>query len=243
MTIRLSDQSAFYRDGIVTKNQMLNHNTMLLEIKFADAFEFYPGQFVNLQRRDGLTRSYSIANIPQQSNTLAFHIRRLPEGRFSEWLHDELDIGDTIAVSEPRGHCFYLPQRSEQGLLLIGTGTGLAPLEGILLDALQHQHTGVIHLFHGVREVNDLYRSDFLQALAAKHENFFYTPCLSGKFVPVGFAKGYAHDVALATLSDLKNWRVFLCGHPDMVNQMKRQAFLKGAAMCDIYADAFFSAP
>jgi len=243
MTIRLSDQSAFYRDGIVTKNQMLNHNTMLLEIKFADAFEFYPGQFVNLQRRDGLTRSYSIANIPQQSNTLAFHIRRLPEGRFSEWLHDELETGDTIAVSEPRGHCFYLPQRSEQGLLLIGTGTGLAPLEGILLDALQHQHTGVIHLFHGVREVNDLYRSDFLQDLAAQHDNFTYTPCLSGKFVPVGFAKGYAHDVALATLSDLKNWRVFLCGHPDMVNQMKRQAFLKGAAMRDIYADAFFSAP
>ncbi len=142
MTLKLAEQSDFYRDGIVIKNQMLNHNTLLLIIGFSDAFEFYPGQFVNLQRKDGLTRSYSIANCPKESNTLEFHIRRLPAGRFSEWLHESLAVGDSIAVSEPRGHCFYLPERSEQGLLLVGTGTGLAPLEGLLLDALHHQHSG-----------------------------------------------------------------------------------------------------
>jgi len=38
---------------------------------------------------------------------------------------------------------------------------------------------------------------------------------------------------------DLKGWRVYLCGHPDMVNQTKRQAFMLGASMADIYADAF----
>jgi NAD(P)H-flavin reductase/ferredoxin len=242
MTLKLTDQSEFYREGVVVKNALLNHNTLLLGISFADAFEFYPGQFVNLQRKDGLTRSYSIANVPQQDHRLEFHIRRLPNGRFSEWLHDELAVGDVIAVSEPRGHCFYLPDRTEQGLLLIGTGTGLAPLEGILIDALAHQHTGEIHLFHGGREADDLYRVAQMRELAAKHNNFFYTPCVSGKNVPAGFAKGRAHEVALARLANLKDWRVFLCGHPDMVNQMKRQAFMKGAAMNDIYADAFFAA-
>jgi len=239
MVIKLPDQSEFYTEGTVVVNQLLNRNTLLLIIAFKDAFEFNAGQFVNLQRPDGLTRSYSIANIPQASNTLEFHIRRLPDGRFSEWLHDEIKTGDTIAVSEARGHCFYLPERKEQGLVLAGTGTGLAPLAGILTDALGHGHSGPIYLFHGSREVDDLYWVDEMRILAEQHQNFYYIPCLSGEHVPEGFTPGRVNEVALATLTDLKDWRVFLCGHPEMVNQMKKMTFLKGASMKDIYADAF----
>jgi NAD(P)H-flavin reductase len=239
MTIRLPDQSEFYRMGTVVVNTLLNRNTILLIIAFEDAFEFNAGQFVNLQKSDGLTRSYSIANIPQQSNTLEFHVRRLPGGKFSAWLHDDVRVGDSIAVSEPRGHCFYLPERHEQGLLLVGTGTGLAPLAGILTDALSHGHTGPIHLFHGSRDVEDLYRIDEMRRLAEQYANFHYSPCLSGNFAPDGFTAGRVNDIALSRFSDLKDWRIFLCGHPDMVNQMKMQSFLKGASMADIYADAF----
>ncbi|WP_019866408.1 FAD-binding oxidoreductase [Methylovulum miyakonense] len=243
MAIKLPDQSEFYTEGTVVVNEMLNRNTLLLAVAFKDAFEFNAGQFVNLQRADGLTRSYSIANIPQESNTLEFHIRRLPGGKFSGWLHDEIRVGDSIAVSEPRGHCFYLPERHGQGILLVGTGTGLAPLAGILTDALAHGHSGPIYLFHGSREFEDLYRIDELCQLAQRHQNFHYIPCLSGKHVPAGFSHGRADEVALASLPDLKAWRVFLCGHPDMVKQMKKMAFLKGASMKDIYADAFLATP
>ena len=239
MAIKLPDQSEFYRMGTVVVNTLLNRNTILLIIAFEDAFEFNAGQFVNLQKSDGLTRSYSIANIPQQSNTLEFHVRRLPGGKFSAWLHDDVRVGDSIAVSEPRGHCFYLPERHEQGLLLVGTGTGLAPLAGILTDALSHGHTGPIHLFHGSRDFEDLYRIDEMCRLAEQYKNFHYSPCLSGTFVPDGFTAGRVNDIALSRFSDLKDWRIFLCGHPDMVNQMKMQSFLKGASMADIYADAF----
>lgn len=243
MAIKQPDQSAFYTDGQVVANDMLNRNTVLLRVAFKDAFEFNAGQFVNLQRPDGLTRSYSIANIPQQDNTLEFHIRRLPGGRFSAWLHDELNVGDTIAVSEARGHCFYLPERSSQGLVLVGTGTGLAPLAGILSDALAHGHSGPIYLFHGSRELGDLYRIEEMRELARQHENFHYIPCLSGSDVPDGFTRGRVNEVVAATLTDLKGWRVFLCGHPDMVKLTKRTAFMAGAAMQDIYADAFLLTP
>ncbi|WP_394754808.1 FAD-binding oxidoreductase [Crenothrix sp.] len=243
MAIKLPDQSDFYRMGTVINNTLLNRNTILLVIAFEDAFEFKAGQFVNLQRNDGVTRSYSIANIPQQSNTLEFHIRRLPDGKFSAWLHDEVSVGDSIAVSEPRGHCFYLPERREQGLLLVGTGTGLAPLAGILTDALMQGHTGPIHLFHGSRDIEDLYRINEMRQLAKQHPNFHYIPCLSGKQASEGFAAGRVNEIALSHIPDLKSWRVFLCGHPDMVNQMKKQVFLKGASSGDIYADAFLITP
>ena len=243
MAIKLPDQSEFYTQGTVVANEMLNRNTLLLIIAFRDAFEFTAGQFVNLQRADGLTRSYSIANTPQVSNTLEFHIRRLPNGKFSEWLHDEVRIGDSIAVSEARGHCFYLPERSQQGLLLVGTGTGLAPLAGILTDALAHGHAGPIYLFHGSREIEDLYRIDEMRLLSEQYKNFHYIPCLSGDKVPEGFSQGRVDEVSLALFSDLKGWRIFLCGHPDMVNKMKKMTFLKGASSADIYADAFLLTP
>ncbi|MCK4841474.1 MAG: 2Fe-2S iron-sulfur cluster binding domain-containing protein [Methylococcales bacterium] len=239
MTIKLPEQSDFFSEGKVVVNEMLNRNTILLVVECQDILEYKAGQFVNLQREDGLTRSYSISNIPQQSKTLEFHIRRLPGGQFSEWVHDEIKVGDQLLVSEPQGHCFYLPDRKEQGILLVGTGSGLAPLAGIISDALSHGHTGTIHLFHGSSELEDLYRIDEMRQLSRDVVNFNYTPCISRGEAPEGFSSGRAHKVALDALPDLTGWRVFLCGHPEMIAEMKTQAFLKGASVADIYTDAF----
>ncbi len=240
MSLKLPDQSELYSEGKVIVNEMLNRNTILLIVECHDVLEYKAGQFVNLQREDGLTRSYSISNTPQTSNTLEFHIRRLPGGQFSEWVHDELKVGDSLSVSEPKGHCFYIPKRKEQGLLLVGTGSGLAPLAGILTDALSHGHSGPIHLFHGSSEKEDLYRIDEMRQLSIDYPNFTYSPCISGGHVPEGFNKGRVNTVALSEITELKDWRVFLCGHPEMISQMKTQVFLKGASIADIYTDAFY---
>jgi len=239
MSVKLPEQSELFSEGKVVVNEMLNRNTILLIVECHDVLEYFAGQFVNLQREDGLTRSYSISNTPQESKTLEFHIRRLPGGKFSEWVQDHLKVDDLISVSEPQGHCFYIPERKDEGILLVGTGTGLAPLAGILTDALSQGHSGPIHLFHGSSEQEDLYRIDEMRQLSEQYANFSYTPCISGEQVPEGFEKGRANAVALAKEPNLKGWRVFLCGHPEMVSQMKTQAFLKGASLDDIYTDAF----
>ncbi len=148
-------------------------------------------------------------------------------------------MGDRLAVSEPQGLCYYLPKQPEQNMVLIGTGSGLAPLAGIISEALHHGHHGEIYLYHGSRDLNGLYWIEEMQQLMAKYPNFHYTPCISNGEPPEGIAKGRASDVAVRELSDLKGWRVYLCGHPDMVNQTKRLAFMQGASMADIYADAF----
>ena len=43
-------------------------------------------------------------------------------------------------------------------------------------------------------------------------------------------------------MQDWQGWRVFLCGHPEMVSSMKMEAFMQGAAMGDIFTDAFVAA-
>ena len=241
MTVSLLEAAEFSTNARVLTKEALNRDIIRLLLEFENAIEFRAGQFINLKKPDGLTRSYSIANTPNSDNIIELHIRRLSGGRFSEWVHNELQVGDLIPVSDPRGLCFYTPDRRDQGLLLVGTGSGLAPLAGILNDALTQNHSGPIHLFHGSQEVESLYWTDKLQQLAAENENVHFTACVSGNKVPDGYASGRANEVALKTISDLKSWRVFLCGHPEMVNDMKRQAFLNGASMSDIYADAFLN--
>lgn len=239
MTVSLSQQNTFFNEGTVISKELLNSETMLLTIQCREPLDYYAGQFVNLRREDGLTRSYSIANSRKQANKLTFHVRRLAGGRFSQWVHKELQAGDLIEVSDPQGLCFYLPDKPQQNLLLIGTGSGLAPIAGIIYEALEQGHTGNIHLFHGSREMDGLYWIKEMQDLQLQHPNLHYTPCVSRGDTPKGVTKGRANDVAMAALPDLKHWRVYLCGHPEMVNQAKIQAFLNGASSNDIYSDAF----
>lgn len=239
MTISLTGQEDLFGEAIITGKRLLNAETLLLTLKCHAQPDYFAGQFVKLRRADGLIRSYSIANSRQDGAVLSFHIRRLNGGRFSEWVHRDLAVGDSIGISEPQGLCYYLPGDSAQNLLLIGTGSGLAPLAGIIKEALQQQHNGNIHLFHGSRDVDGLYWIEEMQDLARQYPQFQYTPCVSRGSRPEGVAGGRAHDVAMSMLDSLKGWRVYLCGHPDMVHQSKRLAFLKGARFQDIYADAF----
>ncbi len=239
MTVALPNQQDAFIQAEVIKKQLLTPDIVHLVLKYQTSFNFFAGQFVNLQRLDGLTRSYSIANIPHQKNILEFHIRRLPNGQFSNWVHDELELGAQLTLSTAQGACHYLPGRAAQPLILIGTGSGLAPLYGIITDALNQGHAGPIHLFHGSRDLNGLYFIEELRDLAAKTDNFHYTTCLSGESIDSDHIQGRANDVALDSLESLGGWRVFLCGHPDMVNQTKKMVFMKGASMADIYADAF----
>jgi NAD(P)H-flavin reductase len=242
MTIALPSHAGPVITAWVSEKENLSANIVRLVLVFDTEFSFLAGQFVNLKRPDGLTRSYSIANVPGQGKFLEFHIQRLPSGRFSTWVHDELQIGTQLAVSEAKGACHYLPGRTEQPLLLVGTGSGLAPLIGIVNDALGKGHSGPIRLFHGSRKREGLYLVDEVKTLSKRFHNFAYTPCVSGEHGTEEFAKGRAHDVALSSTDTLAGWRVYLCGHPDMVAHTKKMAYLKGASLNDIYADAFHTA-
>lgn len=241
MTVALPESEGLAFSARVVNKEKLSGDIVRLVLAFEEEFEFLAGQFVNLIRDDGLTRSYSIANVPEQNKILELHVRRLPQGKFSTWVHDELAIGEQLTVSEAKGNCHYLPGRAEQPLLLIGTGSGLAPLYGIVNDALNQGHSGTIRLFHGSRFPEGLYLVEAMKKLDRAYDNFEYIPCVSGEIDSSEFAKGRVHDVALSSSDSLTGWKVFLCGHPEMVNQSKKMAYLKGVSLSDIYADAFYT--
>jgi NAD(P)H-flavin reductase len=244
MQIEQIEHSEFTHNLKVLSKQMLNHDTLLLRLLHDELFAFKAGQFINLKSTDNTVRSYSISNPPNKQLHIELQIRLLPKGRFSGWIHNEVKIGDNIPASLALGCCFYNTTQQEQGLLLVGTGSGLAPLYGILQDALQQKHKGEIHLFHGSRQAEGVYLKKQIQQLVNENNNLSYTACISGEYKDehkTHYSQGRVHNVALSSYPSLNNWRVYLCGHPEMVKQMQTQVFLKGVDMNDIYVDAFHS--
>lgn len=228
----------------VTSKASLTAEVIELRLKPDQPLRYRAGQFIHLVRpADGLRRSYSMASLPSEDgDELLFHIRRVSGGSMSEWLFNHVRHGDVMEVQGPFGDCFYVPGANQQSLLMVATGTGLAPLWGILRDALRHGHQGDIHLYHGSRTLEGLYLVNALRDLSARYPQLHYYPCMSGAVkVEEGFYEGRANLVALSHHPQLKGWRVYLCGHPEMVSMMRKKTFLAGVAMKDIHMDAFIS--
>jgi len=223
----------------ITCVEYLNADILGIRIKPSHPFDYKAGQFINFFKDETTARSYSLASVPAFEDELFINVRKVPNGLVSGWIFDNLKVGDTVTISEAAGDCFYVPGNPEQNILLIGTGSGLAPLYGIIRDALRNGHKGKISLYHGSYNTDGFYLVEDLRKLAQVHANFSYVPCVSEGEAPQGYALGMVLDVALNDNPDLTGWRVFLCGNPNMVKSAQQQTFFAGASMREIFADPF----
>lgn len=220
--------------GRIAALDSLSGDVLRVRIVTDARFDYRPGQYLALVREDGLARSYSIASTGVDP-WLELHVRCLPHGRMSGWLRDEARVGAAVQLLGPSGACFYVPGRPEQPLLLVGTGTGLAPLYGVLRDALAQGHRGPIHLVHGALRAAGLYLQDELRQIADDHPTVHYLPSLYDHDGPV--------DKVIAKLfPSLTGWRAFVCGDSSLVALLRKRLFLDGLPLREIHADAFVPA-
>jgi CDP-4-dehydro-6-deoxyglucose reductase, E3 len=226
--------------------EALNADIVRLLLKLdtaAGEFTCRPGQYLNLVNPDGVSRSYSVANDQRRDGYLEFHIANTQYGLFTRWLFKQAKAGDVLHVRGPAGDCFYVPDQEQQfPILLVGTGTGLAPLWGIANDALNHGHRGSLTLLQGGTLPKRLYLVDELSSLQKAHDNFQYRALvLQGAGEDPRIQQGDILEHALASLdpAQLKQTRVFLCGAPEFVQDLRKRFFLKGVSSAHIHCDAF----
>jgi NAD(P)H-flavin reductase/ferredoxin len=220
--------------------ERLSDTVLRVRLRAGGKFEYRPGQYLTLMRQDGLARSYSIASLPDEE-LIELQVRLLPGGKMSGWLAEEARIGEFVRLTGPSGECFYVAGREEQPMVLAGTGTGLAPLWGIVRDALRAGHKGPIHLFHGAVNPGGLYLVKELGGLCREYPHLRYTSVvLQGGNGDI--ETGDLGDAILNRYPVLDGWRGFICGDPGVVQKLKRRLFLEGMAMQDIHSDSFLSA-
>lgn len=228
--------------GRIESIEPLNAAVMRVGVRVENPLDYRPGQYINVLRDDGLARSYSLASVPEEDDLLELHVAAVPNGKMSGWFHNGEARGARVDLLGPVGNCFYVPGSPSQALFLAGTGTGLAPLYGIVRDALRRGHAGPIYLFHGSVRPEGLYLVEEIRALATRHANLQYYACaLQGS--ADGVVTAPLDRFSLETVPKLAGFKVYLCGHPDFVRLMQRKTFLAGASLPNIYADAFLPSP
>ncbi len=243
--------TAVSQPALLMRKARLCRDVQALFLQMPPGFTCRAGQYINLIRpRDGFCRSYSVAGVvtgPAHSVELELHVRALPGGRMSSWLH-EAEPGTRMLTRGPVGNCFYLPPAGgrHHDLLLAGTSTGLAPLFGVLRDALAADHDGRIHLLHGARRTDDLYYVDRLLSLAKRYVNLTYSPCtLEEHDEQKGIRRSALEAMALGALEHLRldHLHAYFCGAPEMVRTLKKQTFLAGVSAKTIFCDPFVTTP
>lgn len=239
--LRRPDQGRGFQEATITRLSLLKENVLALSIK-AD-LDYHAGQYVqmSLDEKGNSSRCYSLASQPNLDNDLRFHIKVIPDGEFSQRLANSTKIGDRLYINGPLGDCIYQADPS-QPLLLAAIGTGLAPIYGILIDALYHNHYGKIHLCIGAKTSSDFYFYEKLIKLAKDNSQvrLHFITLEKDKTTFEFLHQGNIYDYVKENFSNiLKESKIYLCGADSFVRKMRRQCFMSGASMSNIKADAF----
>ena len=215
---------------IIALSQTIRH--FFIEIKDEEPFEYQAGQFVTFDlpvsdKRLQRWRSYSIANRASSSNVLEFCIVHLDDGLGSGYFFEEVKIGSKLKFKGPDG-AFVLKYPIEQDLVLLCTGTGVAPFKA-MLDDLFHEKRAFknIHLIFGTRtEENIIYRSEF-EAYEKEFPNFTYDIVLS-KAPKWGGREGHIHQVYLEKYGTARpDVKFMICGWSKMIDEAVENLLLK----------------
>lgn len=202
-------------------------NTLQLDFRLEDsAFSFTAGQFISLRfEYEGAQnkRSYSLACSPdsfKKNGILEIAIGLIPEGKASKCFC-RAEQGTQFVIAGPAG-ILTMPEVLPESLVLVGTGTGIAPYRAMIPELEQALLQGVnVRVIMGVRHREDLFYDEDFRALAAKYPNAHYNVSFSreedisktcGEYR--GYVQNHFEPLNLTPGKDL----IYLCGNPAMID-------------------------
>ncbi|KAB0583941.1 2Fe-2S iron-sulfur cluster binding domain-containing protein [Ideonella dechloratans] len=218
-----------------------------LRLALNQPLHFQAGQYVQLDIPGVGARAFSIANAPadvERTRSIELHVRQVPGGAGTTWLHQSLQVGDALKLSGPYGR-FFVRKSSPAPMVFMAGGSGLSSPRSMILDLLDGGCTTPITLVYGQRSREELYGHEEFLALAAQHPNLRYVPVLSNE--PEGSdwagARGYVHEAAKAAFPQgFAGHKAYLCGPPPMVEACIG-ALMQGRLFeRDIHTEKFLSA-
>lgn len=216
--------------------------------------DFLPGQHltVHLPITPGLApevRCYSLSDRPREES-YRISVKRVPPkepggapGLASGWLHDRIDVGDTLMCGAPSGD-FYLSPDESTPAVLIGAGVGVTPL---LSMALQRAHEGVdrdTYLVLGARNRDELPFRSTIEQLRTVSPRLKVVVALSQPEAAATIGVDYQHAgrVTIGFLRSLlpsNNFRFYVCGPPPLMHELIPGLLDWGTPDDQIYFEAF----
>ena len=195
-------------------------STAVVTLEPDSPYPFRSGQFASVEtlRWPRVWRPYSIANAPSADGLLELHVKAIDAGWVSSALVHHTRIGDTVRLGPPVGAMVCDP-RSQRDVLLVGGGTGLAPMLALAEELSRWNNHRRVHLYFGVRRIEDLYGLEQLAVLARRDPCLRVVPCVSEDHRFRG-ERGVLPGVLARHAVEYDNWTrhdVFLAGSGPMV--------------------------
>lgn len=214
-TARVSDK--YY----LTENQKFLY--IKLELIEPDRISYLAGQYVSvLVGEQGERRSYSIASLSDDNH--GFHLlAEIIEGGKGSTFWQKIEPGTEVEVLAPLGRFIVQEESRANKLLFVATGSGIVPIWSMINDLLINKRDKrPIRLHWGMREENDLFWMDNLERLTEEHPNFVFDIVLSKPREDWELCSGHVQDCLGRDFGGdgLEEWEGYVCGNPQMVEQV-----------------------
>lgn len=207
---------------------------VVLRLPPGSAFNFIPGQYIDVIGHGGLRRSYSVANAPSAHQQIELHIRRVDGGAMSDYWFGAAKPNDLLRLHGPMG-TFFLRDVAGADLVFLATGTGIAPVKA-MLEGLNAQLAAPrsVTVYWGGRIPADLYWNT--REAGNTHR---FVPVLSRAGATWDGARGHVQDLLLTEERDWGRTFVYACGSDPMIHDARRQLVAAGLGEGRFLSDAF----
>jgi len=217
---------------------------VFLKLPAVEDLHYRAGQYIDFILSGGRRRSFSLASAPADGRLLEVHVRRASSSGFTGQLFDTMQAGTLLRVEGPLGQ-FWFRGDSPRHAVMIGGGTGYAPLRAMLRQLLATGDRRPLTLYWGARAQSDLYEHAWLTQVAQTRPAFSYRPVLSEPQAGDAQSRtGLVHEAALAELGDdLSQYDVYASGPPAMVEAIRHSFIERGLPRGQLFFDSFDYAP
>lgn len=137
-----------------------------------EAFQYKQGQYLTLKsniKGEEVRRAYSMCSSPIE-NGLTVTVKRVKGGKMSNYIPDQVKVGDKMEVMPPDGR-FYteLDGDNVKTYFMFGAGSGITPLYSIIKTILEEESMSRVHLFYGNRNEDSIIFKEGLDTLEKKY--------------------------------------------------------------------------
>ncbi|PSU25653.1 flavodoxin [Photobacterium phosphoreum] len=199
-----------------------------------------PGQHLPLQLEingEFISRRYTLSSSPSRPGRYAVSVKRIDDGRVSNWLHQHFQVGDVLVADKPNGD-FHLGIHTDK-LLLLSAGSGITPMLSMLRYLSDHNTIRDVVFYHQCRTEADIPSQQELHQLEDMHPSLDLRIVLSQPRRDWQGESGRLSISHLAMISDLEQRQVFVCGPEAFMVAAKKLLLKMGVSPARYHQEAF----
>lgn len=214
---------------------------LVLCLPKSQRLQFLAGQYVDVLLSGGRRRAFSIASCPSLESEIELHIRHVEGGDFTGFVFEELKERDIMRFEGPQGNFFVRNDQPDRPLIMMGGGTGFAPLKSMIESLLEAGDDREIHLYWGTRSAAELYLDELPTRWADENLHIHYRRAISeaDNGNDIDAFEGLVHEAVMTDHPDLSGFDVYMSGPPAMIEAAKSSFAAHGVREDRLFYDSF----